>query len=96
MSITSGIVFFMVVWALVFYMINPLWQTSQSEAGEVEPGTPHSAPVDAKLAKKALLTTAISAVVFGAILYVIEWRVITIDDLDFLGPPNTRIEGSGT
>ncbi|MEL6196259.1 MAG: DUF1467 family protein [Pseudomonadota bacterium] len=90
MSITSAIVFFAVIWALVFYMINPLWQTSQAEHGEIVPGTPPSAPVDPKLGRKALITTAIAVVVFAVIYYVIEWEVITIDDLAPFSPPNSR------
>ncbi|MEO0822633.1 MAG: DUF1467 family protein [Pseudomonadota bacterium] len=90
MSLTSGLVFFAVIWALVFYMVNPFWQRSQEEDGHVVPGTPPSAPVDAKIGRKALLTTAIAAVVFGAIFYVIEWRVITIEDLELFSPPNRR------
>jgi len=90
MSLTSAIVFFMVIWALVFYMVMPFGQTSQDEAGHVEPGTPRSAPVDAKLGRKALITTAIAAVLFAAVYAVIEWRVVTLDDIDFLSPPNER------
>ena len=44
MAITSAIVLYCVIWAVLFFMINPLWQTSQSEDGEVVPGTPASAP----------------------------------------------------
>ncbi|MEO1275820.1 MAG: DUF1467 family protein [Pseudomonadota bacterium] len=90
MSITSAIVFFMVIWALVFHMVLPLGQTSQQEAGEVEPGTPASAPVNARIGVKALITTAITAVVFALLYWVIEYRVVTLDDSPFLTPPNLR------
>ncbi|MEM6942415.1 MAG: DUF1467 family protein [Pseudomonadota bacterium] len=90
MSITSAIVFFAVIWALVFYMVNPFWQRSQQEEGEIVPGTPASAPVDPRLGLKALITTAITIVVFSALFYVIEWEVITIEDLPAFGPPNSR------
>ena len=60
MSITSTIVLYSVIWALLFYMINPLWQTSQSEDGEVTPGTPASAPVDPMIRRKAILTNRIT------------------------------------
>ncbi|MEL6335779.1 MAG: DUF1467 family protein [Pseudomonadota bacterium] len=90
MSITSAIVFFAVIWALVFYLVNPLWQTSQQESGTIVPGTPPSAPVDPKLGKKALITTVVAAVVFAGLFYVIEWEVVTMDDLAPFSPPNTR------
>ncbi|MEM9784751.1 MAG: DUF1467 family protein [Pseudomonadota bacterium] len=90
MSITSAIVFYAVIWALVFYMVMPIGQTSQQEAGEIEPGTPASAPVNPRIGLKALITTGIAAVIFAAIYYVIEWEVITMDDLERFGPPNAR------
>ena len=62
MAIASAMVLYCVIWAILFYLINPLWQTSQSEDGEVVPGTPGSAPVDAMLRKKAIVTTVIASV----------------------------------
>jgi len=87
MSITSGIVLFAIVWALVFYMVNPLWQVSQREAGKVVPGTPESAPVDPMLRKKAIITTVVAAILFALIYWVIEYKVITLDDLTWIEPP---------
>jgi len=90
MSITSGIVLYIIIWALVFYMVNPLWQTSQHEADDVVPGTPASAPVDAKLALKAALTTAITTVVFGVVFAVIMLDLISIADINWIEPPSQR------
>ncbi|MCL5775731.1 DUF1467 family protein [Limibaculum sp. FT325] len=87
MSITSAIVLFAIVWALVFYMVNPLWQVSQREAGEIVPGTPESAPVDPMLRKKAIITTIVAAALFGLIYWVIEYQVVTLDDLSWIEPP---------
>ncbi|MBK0397560.1 DUF1467 family protein [Limibaculum sp. M0105] len=87
MSFTSGLVFYAIIWALVFYMVNPLWQVSQREAGKVVPGTPESAPVDAKLRKKAIITTVVAAILFGLLYWVIEYDVITLDDLTWMEPP---------
>jgi len=90
MSIPSAIVLYCVIWAIVFYMINPLWQTSQSEDGEVVPGTPASAPVDAMLRKKAIVTTAIAAVLFALAYSTIEFGWITLDDVSFIKLPSQR------
>ena len=90
MSIASAIVLFCVIWALVFYMINPLWQTSQSEDGKVVPGTPASAPVDAMLRKKAILTTVIALVLFVLAYSTIEFGWLTLDDISFLELPSQR------
>jgi predicted secreted protein len=90
MSIPSAIVLFCVIWAIVFYMINPLWQTSQSEDGEVTPGTPASAPVDAMLRKKAIITTAIATMLFTLAYSTIEFGWITLDDVSFIKLPSQR------
>ncbi len=90
MSIASAIVLYCVIWALLFYMINPLWQTSQSEDGEVVPGTPASAPVDAMLRKKAIITTAIATVLFVLAYSTIEFGWLTLDDISFIELPSQR------
>ncbi|MEM8793018.1 MAG: DUF1467 family protein [Pseudomonadota bacterium] len=90
MSITSAMVLFAVIWAMVFYMVNPLWQKSQAEDGKIVPGTPASAPVDAKLRFKALLTTAVTIVVFAIVYSVIEYRLVSLSDLSIVVPPSQR------
>ena len=90
MPITSAMVLYCVIWAILFYMINPLWQTSQSEDGEVTPGTPASAPVDAMLRKKAILTTAIASALFVLAYSTIEFGWITLDDVSFIELPSQR------
>jgi predicted secreted protein len=90
MAITSAIVLYCVIWAILFYMINPLWQTSQSEDGEVAPGTPASAPVDAMIRKKAIITTVIATVLFVLAYATIEFGWITLDDVSFIKLPSQR------
>ena len=90
MSITSAIVLFCVIWAIVFYMVNPLWQTSQSEDGEVVPGTPASAPVNPMLRKKAIITTVIATVLFVLAYSTIEFGWLTLDDVTFIEFPSRR------
>jgi predicted secreted protein len=90
MSLTSGIVFYCVIWALTFLMINPLWQTSQGEAGTVVRGTPDSAPVDAMVLRKALWATVWATVAFGILFTVITLKLVTLDDLAWIKPPSER------
>ena len=90
MVITSAIVLYCVIWAIVFFLINPLWQVSQSEDGKVVPGTPGSAPVDAKMRKKVIITTVIATVGFVVAYFAIIDRWVTIDDIGFLKLPSQR------
>jgi len=78
------------IWAVVFFMINPLWQTSQSEDGEVAPGTPGSAPVDPMVRKKTILTTVIATVLFVLAYCTIAFGWLVLDDLNFLKLPSQR------
>jgi len=89
-SITSAIVLYSVIWAIVFYMINPLWQTSQAEDGNVVPGSAPSAPVDAMVKKKVLITTVIGTVLFVLAFCIIELGWVTLDDISYVKLPSER------
>ena len=90
MSITSAIVFYMVIWAITFLMMNPLWQTSQEEAGEIVPGTPASAPMDAMVKRKALWTTVWATCAFVVLYAIIEIPLVTLEDVSWIVPPSQR------
>ena len=90
MTITSAIVLFAVIWAVVFFLVLPWGQVSQYEAGDVVPGTPASAPSDAMIRKKLIITTLISIVAYVVVFCVIYFRWVTIDDLAFMTPPSLR------
>jgi predicted secreted protein len=86
----SAIVLYCSIWAVVFFMVLPLGIVSQHEAGEVEPGTPASAPTEAMIVRKMLITTAIATALFAAVWTVIYFRLFTLDDIPFLTPPSGR------
>ncbi len=90
MTITSAIVLFFVIWAITFFLVLPWGQVSQYEAGEIVPGTPASAPSDAMIRKKLIITTFLSLVFYAIVFCVIHYRLITIDDLTFMTPPSMR------
>lgn len=83
MSITAAIVLFTMIWFLVFLIVLPLGMTSQAETGEVVPGTPASAPAEARVKRKFWITTAIAVVLWAIAAGIILSGWITIRDLDF-------------
>lgn len=89
MSIVSGIVLFAVVWAMTFLIVIPFRLQTQGDVGEVLPGTHAGAPEHHHLKKKALITTAIAAVIWGILAYIILNGVITVRDFDWMNrlPP---------
>jgi predicted secreted protein len=68
MTIAMGIAVFFTIWWTVLFAILPLQVRSQHEVGDVTPGTDPGAPIAPHLAWKALVTTVVSALLFGALI----------------------------
>lgn len=69
----TGVLVFVIIWWIVFFMALP-WGAHPPE--EPEDGHAESAPRNPMLWRKALATTAIAAVVFAAVYYVIDVGLI--------------------
>lgn len=92
MAITSGIVLFMVIWSMVFFIVLPLRMVSQGDAGEIVPGTHASAPADAQIGRKAKITTYWAVPLWCIITAIILSGVISVRDIDMfdrMGPAIT-------
>ena len=92
MAITSGIVLFMVIWSMVFFIVLPLRMVSQGDAGEIVPGTHASAPADAQIGRKAKITTYWAVPLWCIITAIILSGVISVRDIDVfdrIGPAVT-------
>ena len=81
----SAAVVFAVVWFLTLFVVLPIGLRTQDEAGDVEPGTPASAPSGAIMRRKFLIVTAVAVEIWAAICSVILWGGITLRDLDVWG-----------
>ncbi len=90
MTITAALVLFAVIWFMVLFIVLPLNLTTQSEAGDVTPGTPESAPVDPKIGPKVKIVTAVSVVLWLVIAGVIISGAVTVADFDIFN----RLEAS--
>ena len=72
MSWVSGIIVYIILWWLVFFMTLPFGVKSPHEVGEVaEPGHADGAPVKPRLWLKAEITTLIAAMFWGIAYYLI-------------------------
>lgn len=79
MGLVNGIVLFIVLWWVVFFMALPFGVQSDEEAGqETLAGTVSSAPVKPKLGLKALITTAIAGTAWGGIWWALDSGLISI------------------
>ncbi|OIP85574.1 MAG: hypothetical protein AUK37_04110 [Rhodobacterales bacterium CG2_30_65_12] len=91
MSITGGIVLFIVVWFLTMFVILPIRARSQADDGEVVPGTHAGAPADFRLGRTMLIVTLWSVLVWAILAAIILSGVISIEDLDWLGVLGERV-----
>jgi predicted secreted protein len=77
---TAAAVFFLIWWVTLFAVL-PWGIHSQTEGGDIAPGTDPGAPALPKLGRKLLLTTAVASVVFAAVYVALANRLVTLNGL---------------
>jgi predicted secreted protein len=66
MSVVTGLMVYVVIWWVVFFMTLPVGVRTADEAGEAKtPGTADSAPVRPRLWLKAGATTVLAGLAWG-------------------------------
>lgn len=83
MGITSALVLYSVLWFLTFLIVLPIRLKTQGDVGDIVPGTHAGAPHEPQLKKRALITTAVAAVLWVIIAYIIISGTVTVRDLDW-------------
>lgn len=86
MSWTGVIVLFSVFFFVVLLAILQRGMTTQGEMGEVEPGTPESAPSEIRIWRKFMWAAIGSGLIVGAFALILEFEIFTLDDFEFLFP----------
>ncbi len=81
MSWVSGIVVYLILWWLVFFVTLPFGVRAPHEAGEtVQAGNADGAPVRPRLWLKAGVATVVTAILWG-----IAWWLVASDLITFRG-----------
>ena len=83
MTFISSLVLFAMIWFIALLVALPIGLTTQDEAGDVVPGTPGSAPVDAMIRRKVLWVTVATFAIWLPLCAFILWGGLTIRDIDF-------------
>jgi len=81
MGIAGSLVTIIVIWWLAFFILLPIGIRSQLEEGEVEPGTPESAPAIHHLRNKALGALAVALLLWAVIFGIINLELLTLEDV---------------
>ena len=85
MTITGALVLYAVIWFLALFVALPIGERSQHEDGNVVPGTPASAPINPNMRTKLKWVTAITTVLWAALVAVIVSGVLTVEMFDIFG-----------
>ncbi len=73
MGITGSIIVYVIIWWIVFFSVLPVGIQSNKETfKEKIEGIDPGAPKNPKIAKKFLITTVITSVIFVVIYYLVE------------------------
>ena len=67
MSITGGIIIYVNLWMIIFFMVLPFEITNQIDSPDYQKGTDPGAPVESRMKKKILITTLIATIIFSFI-----------------------------
>ena len=67
MSITGGIIIYVNLWMITFFMVLPFVITNQIDSPDYQKGTDPGAPVESRMKKKILITTLITTIIFSFI-----------------------------
>ena len=78
MNPVSAVVVFIVIWWLILFMVLPF---GVRRTEDPEEGHDHGAPAQPMLWRKVAATTAITLVLFAIVYGVVEYELISLQDL---------------
>ena len=81
MAWTTYTAIYFIIWWTVLFAVLPWGVRSQTEHGEIVPGTDPGAPVVPQLKSKIIWTTVATTIVFAAFYYSYVNDLISIDGL---------------
>ncbi|HEX5934708.1 MAG TPA: DUF1467 family protein [Pseudorhizobium sp.] len=86
MSLLSVLAVYFIIWWITLFAVLPLGMRSQDDEGEVTLGTVGSAPARFRLGRVLLLTTGISALIYGGWYAVSTYFGISVSSLPRIVP----------
>ena len=83
-TISTALAIYFVLWWLVLFVTLPFGVRSQHEDGEGAPGTDPGAPVMARMGRKLIWTTVISAVIYAVAMLAYKAGYLNVERLSRL------------
>lgn len=83
-SAISWAAIYFVVWWTTLFAVLPFGVRNQIDVGHVSPGTEPGAPAKAPIGRIVVITTLVSALIFGVIYILLTQDMFGLDDIPFL------------
>jgi predicted secreted protein len=83
-TISTALAIYFVIWWITLFLTLPFGVRSQHEDGESVPGTDPGAPVAARMLRKLIWTTGISAAIFAVAMLAYNAGYLNIERLSKL------------
>jgi predicted secreted protein len=83
-SIVSWLAVYFVIWWTTLFAVLPFGVRSQTEQGEVVPGSDPGAPYGYRLMRTMAMTTLVATLVFLAVMWLLTQDLFGLDDIPFL------------
>lgn len=79
MQIINGIVVYVILWWIVFFVALPIGvRTGDDSDEEITPGTVSSAPVNPRIGMKMAITTLVAALLWSVYYVVVTYDLISL------------------
>tara|TARA_B100001115_G_C15641717_1_gene308819 strand:- start:43 stop:294 length:252 start_codon:yes stop_codon:yes gene_type:complete len=78
MSLTGSIVIFVILWWLILFTILPRDINSQNDKGHIIEGSDPGAPANPNIAKKLIITTVITSILFAIIYFLNYFDILNV------------------
>ena len=79
MGLTGSIIVYVLIWWVIFFSVLPFGVQSNKEVfKEKIEGIDPGAPKNPKIAKKFLITTLITSIIFIVIYYLVEFNLLNL------------------
>ena len=78
MSLTGSFVVFVILWWLILFMILPKDINSQKDMDNVVEGADPGAPTNPNIAKKLIVTTVITIILFAIIYFLNYFDILNV------------------
>ncbi|MFJ5487477.1 DUF1467 family protein [Hansschlegelia beijingensis] len=83
-SAVSWAAVYFIIWWTTLFAVLPFGARSQSDAGEITPGTEPGAPFSARLGRIIVITTIVATIIFAGVYLLLTQELFGLDDIPFL------------